>query len=76
MDNRKEILAALDGIVGGDVDKLDLSKLKQTESTPEETKELDGKKKKSVRVCSEELWGNQSITTPHSWIPRQYPAKH
>jgi|GEM_PF-491154 len=46
MDNRKEILAALDGIVGGDVDKLDLSKLKQTESTPEETKELDGKKKK------------------------------
>ncbi|MDE4909064.1 type II/IV secretion system ATPase subunit [Methanogenium marinum] len=46
MDNRKEILAALDGIVDGDLEKLDFSKLKPAESVSEEDTNKDQKKKK------------------------------
>lgn len=46
MNNRKEILAALDGIVEGDLDRLDLSKLKPAEFVPEEDTDKEGKKKK------------------------------
>lgn len=46
MDNRKEILAALDGIVEGDLDNLDFSKLKPAELIPEEDINHDQKKKK------------------------------
>jgi flagellar protein FlaI len=46
MDNRKEILAALDEIAEGDLDKLNLSKLKPAEILPEKAAEQEGKKKK------------------------------
>ncbi len=46
MNNRKEILAALDGIVEGDLEKLDFSKLKPSELIPEEDTRREEKKKK------------------------------
>ena len=46
MNNRKEILAALDGIVEGDLEKLDFSKLKPAEIIAEEDTNHDQKKKK------------------------------
>ncbi|KAF1075578.1 type II/IV secretion system ATPase subunit [Methanogenium sp. MK-MG] len=46
MSNRKEILAALDGIVEGDLEKLDLSKLKPAEFVPEEETDQEENKKK------------------------------
>ncbi len=46
MDNRKEILAALDGIVEEDLEKLDFSKLKPTELIPEEETNQEEKKKR------------------------------
>jgi archaeal flagellar protein FlaI len=45
MSNRKEIFAALDGIVEGDLERLDLSKLKPAEFVPEDTS-LEEKTKK------------------------------
>ncbi|WFN34759.1 type II/IV secretion system ATPase subunit [Methanogenium sp. S4BF] len=46
MSNRKEIFAALDGIAEGDLERLDLSKLKPVEYVPEEDTAREQKKKR------------------------------